>query len=233
MKNYLVIGAGRGIGLSITELLRNNHQVFAVTRNSTPELEATGVNVNLLDVSKDSIDTLQGIPDELHGLVYCPGSINLKPFARLSAQDFIADFQQNVIGAVSLIQKFLPALKKAGNSSVVLYSTVAVASGMPFHASVAASKGAVEGLARSLAAELASSKIRVNVIAPSLTDTPLAGNLLNTPEKKEAAGKRHPLQRVGTADDIAKLTCFLLSDDSSWITGQVIGVDGGLGNLRV
>lgn len=233
MKNYLVIGAGKGIGLKTTELLKEGNQVFAVTRNNTPELESTGVPVFLMDVSKDSLDQLQGIPDELHGIVYCPGSINLKPFARLTTQDFIADFQQNVTGAVSVIQKFLPALKKAGQSSVVLYSTVAVGSGMPFHASIAASKGAVEGLARSLAAELASSKIRVNVIAPSLTDTPLAGNLLNSPEKKEAAGKRHPLQRVGTAEDMAKLTCFLLSDDSSWITGQVIGVDGGLGSLKV
>lgn len=233
MKNYLVIGAGKGIGLKTTELLKDGNQVFAVTRNLTSELEATGVSVRILDVSKDSLDNLQGVPDELHGIVYSPGSINLKPFTRLTAQDFLNDFQQNVIGAVGLIQKFLPALKKAGNSSVVLYSTVAVASGMPFHASVAASKGAVEGLARSLAAELASARIRVNVIAPSLTDTPLAGSLLNTPEKKEAAGKRHPLQRVGTAEDIARLTCFLLSDHSSWITGQVIGVDGGLGSLRV
>jgi len=233
MKNYLVVGAGKGIGLKTAELLKAGNQVFAITRNLTPELESLGASVILMDVAKDSLDQLQGIPDELHGLVYCPGSINLKPFTRLTSQDFLADFQQNVIGAVSLIQKFLPAFKKAGQSSIVLYSTVAVSSGMPFHASIAASKGAVEGLARSLAAELASSKIRVNVIAPSLTDTPLAGNLLNTPEKKEAAGKRHPLQRVGTAEDMAKLTCFLLSDDSSWITGQVIGVDGGLGNLRV
>jgi 3-oxoacyl-[acyl-carrier protein] reductase len=233
MKNFLVIGAGKGIGLKTTEILKRNHLVFAVSRNSTPELEAQGVSVTIMDVSKETPDNIEGMPDTLHGLVYCPGSINLKPFQRLTTQDFLNDFQQNVTGAVAVIQKFLPALKKAGQSSIVLYSTVAVKAGMPFHASVAASKGAVEGLAKSLAAELASSGIRVNVIAPSLTDTPLAGNLLNTPEKKEAAGKRHPLQRVGTPEDIASLTCFLLGDESSWITGQIIGVDGGLGNLKV
>jgi NAD(P)-dependent dehydrogenase (short-subunit alcohol dehydrogenase family) len=151
----------------------------------------------------------------------------------LTSQDFLNDFQQNILGAVNLIQKVLPALKKAEGASIVLYSTVAVKAGMPFHASVAAAKGAVEGLSRSLAAEFAASRIRVNVVAPSLTDTPLASALLNTPEKKEAAGKRHPLQRVGTAEDMAKLTNFLLSDDSGWITGQVIGADGGLGSLRV
>lgn len=233
MKNYLVIGSGKGIGLRTAELLKNIGNVYAVSRTVTSELEALGVSCIKLDVAKDSLETLDQMPDTLHGIVYCPGSINLKPFQRLSAQDFLSDFQQNVLGAVAVIQKVLPALKKAGGSSVVLFSTVAVGSGMPFHASIAASKGAVEGLARSLAAELASAQIRVNVIAPSLTDTPLAGTLLNTPEKKEAAGKRHPLQRVGTSDDMAKLTCFLLGDESSWITGQVIGVDGGLGNLRV
>jgi NAD(P)-dependent dehydrogenase (short-subunit alcohol dehydrogenase family) len=233
MKNYLVIGSGKGIGLKSAELLREQGNVYAVSRSISPELEALGVNCIQMDVAKDSMDLLNALPETLHGLVYCPGSINLKPFQRLSAQDFLSDFQQNVIGAVSVIQKVLPSLKKAGGSGVVLFSTVAVASGMPFHASIAASKGAVEGLAKSLAAELAASQIRVNVIAPSLTDTPLAGNLLNTPEKKEAAGKRHPLQRVGTPEDMAKLTCFLVGDESSWITGQVIGVDGGLGNLRV
>ena len=136
------------------------------------------------------------------------------------------------MGAVSLVQKLLPNLKRAGGASIVLFSTVAAKLGMPFHTSVAASKAAVEGLAKSLAAELASSKIRVNVIAPSLTDTPLAANLLNTAEKKEAAGKRHPLQRVGTAEEMAQLVSFLLSDNSSWITGQVIGVDGGMGSLK-
>lgn len=233
MKNYLVVGAGKGIGLKTVDLLKDQNQVYAVTRNPTPELESSGVKMIFMDVAKDPLDQLDVLPDTLHGLAFCPGSINLKPFQRLTAQDFVNDFQQNVIGAVAVLQKVLPALKKSGQAGVVLYSTVAVRSGMPFHASVAASKGAVEGLARSLAAEWAASQIRVNVIAPSLTDTPLAGALLNTPEKKEAAGKRHPLQRVGSAEDIARLTCFLMGEESSWITGQVIGADGGLGTLRV
>mgnify|MGYP000155808720 CR=1 FL=1 len=130
---------------------------------------------------------------------------------------------------LKLVQK---QLKKSNQASVVLFSTVAVQQGMPFHASVAAAKGAVEGLTRSLAAEWAP-KIRVNCIAPSLTDTPLAGRLLATPEKKEAAGNRHPLKRVGTAEELGNIATFLLSENSSWITGQVIGVDGGLSALKV
>lgn len=233
MENILIAGAGKGIGLECVRKLSGSSNIFAITRTPSVELEQTGATVWQTDVTKDPIAQQTGFPDELHGLVYCPGSINLKPFHRLTEQDFLNDFNQNVSGAVRLIQHFLPALKKASGASVVLFSTVAVKNGMPFHASIAASKGAVEGLARSLAAELAASKIRVNVIAPSLTDTPLAGSLLNTEEKKEAAGKRHPLQRVGTAADMAAMTAFLLSEESSWVTGQIIGVDGGLGSLRV
>ena len=233
MKNILIAGAGKGIGLAVATQLTGTANVFTISRNPTEALTALNTSFYKLDPTSDSLESLDNLPDTIHGVVYCPGSINLKPFSRLTAQDFINDFQQNIIGAINLIQKVLPALKKAEGASVVLYSTVAVKSGMPFHASIAAAKGAVEGLARSLAAELAASRIRVNVVAPSLTDTALASALLNTPEKKEAAGKRHPLQRVGSAEDMAKVTNFLLSDDSSWITGQVIGVDGGLGSLRV
>jgi 3-oxoacyl-[acyl-carrier protein] reductase len=233
MKNILIAGAGKGIGLATATQISQQANLFTISRNLTEPLAALNTKFYKLDLSSDSLDALNDLPDTLHGLVYCPGSINLKPFNRLTAQDFINDFQQNIVGAVNLIQKALPALKKAEGASIVLYSTVAVKAGMPFHASIAAAKGAVEGLSRSLAAEFAASRIRVNVVAPSLTDTPLASALLNTPEKKEAAGKRHPLQRVGTAEDMAKLTNFLLSDDSGWITGQVIGADGGLGSLRV
>ena len=232
MKNIVIAGAGKGIGLKTAELLQNENQLFTISRNNTAGLSALSTKFYQLDLVNDSLDALNDLPETIDGLVYCPGSINLKPFNRLIAQDFLNDFNQNVLGAVSLVQKLLPNLKRAGGASIVLFSTVAAKLGMPFHASVAASKAAVEGLAKSLAAELASSKIRVNVIAPSLTDTPLAANLLNTAEKKEAAGKRHPLQRVGTAEEMAQLVSFLLSDNSSWITGQVIGVDGGMGSLR-
>ena len=232
MKNIVIAGAGKGIGLKTVELLKDTNQLFAIARNNTAELSALSTKFYQLDLVTDNLDALNDLPETIDGLVYCPGSINLKPFNRLTARDFLNDFNQNVMGAVSLVQKLLPNLKRAGGASIVLFSTVAAKLGMPFHASVAASKAAVEGLAKSLAAELASSKIRVNVIAPSLTDTPLAANLLNTAEKKEAAGKRHPLQRVGTAEEMAQLVSFLLSDNSSWITGQVIGVDGGMGSLR-
>ena len=232
MKNIIIAGAGKGIGLKTAELLQSENQVFTISRNNTAELSALSTKFYQLDLVNDNLDALNDLPETIDGLVYCPGSINLKPFNRLTIQDFLNDFNQNVLGAVNLVQKLLPNLKKAGGASIVLFSTVAAKLGMPFHTSVAASKAAVEGLAKSLAAELASSKIRVNVIAPSLTDTPLAANLLNTEEKKEAAGKRHPLQRVGTAQEMAQLVSFLLSDNSSWITGQIIGVDGGMGSLR-
>ena len=232
MKNIIIAGAGKGIGLKTADLLQGQNQLFTIARNNTPELSALSTRFYQLDLVTDNLDALNDLPETINGLVYCPGSINLKPFNRLTTQDFLTDFNQNVLGAVSLVQKLLPNLKRAGGASIVLFSTVAAKLGMPFHASVATSKAAVEGLAKSLAAELASVKIRVNVIAPSLTDTPLAANLLNTEGKKEAAGKRHPLQRVGTAEEMAQVVSFLLSDNSSWITGQVIGVDGGIGSLR-
>lgn len=231
MKNILIVGAGKGIGLKTAELLKDEN-LYTISRNLTPELETLKTNFFQLDASKDDLSEVS-LPADLHGLVYCPGSINLKPFNRLSPEDFLGDFQQNVAGAVRIIQKCLPALRKSGPASVVLFSSVAAKVGMPFHTSVAASKGALEGFARSLAAEFAACKIRVNVIAPSLSDTNLAAQLLSTDEKREASAKRHPLQRIGSAEDSAQLAAFLVSDQSSWITGQVIGVDGGLGNIKL
>jgi 3-oxoacyl-[acyl-carrier protein] reductase len=232
MKNILIIGASKGIGLRTAQLLSATYNVYTASRTVTPELTALNTHNFILDVTTGLPGDLQQLPEELHGLVYCPGTINLKPFTRLTENDFINDFRVNVLGAVQVIQYCLPRLKKANGSSIVLFSTVAAKTGMAFHGSVAASKAAVEGLAKSLAAELAPAQIKVNVVAPSLTDTPLAKNLLSTPEKVEASARRHPLNRVGTTDDMAAITAFLLSDNATWITGQVFGVDGGLSSLR-
>jgi len=218
-----VIGGSSGIGLHLTNMLKEQKDEVKVA--------CRGSNEYPFDVLNDTLDVTK-LPVSLDGLVYCPGTINLKPFHRLTNQDFMNDFNLNVMGAIKTIQSVLPLLKSAEQSSVVLFSTVAVQQGMPFHASVATAKGALEGLAKSLAAEFAPT-IRVNVIAPSLTNTPLAAKLLSTEEKVKASGDRHPLKRVGTPNDIAKLAAFLLSADSSWITGQVIHADGGISTLRV
>jgi NAD(P)-dependent dehydrogenase (short-subunit alcohol dehydrogenase family) len=178
-------------------------------------------------------ERLDGLPEVLHGMVYCPGTIRLKPFARLTREEFLEDLQVNYLGAAHLIQACLPNLKKsASGASILLFSTVAVGIGMPFHASIAGAKGAVEGLTRSLAAELAP-RIRVNAIAPSLTDTPLASSLLASEEKRQAAAERHPLKRIGSPQDMARLAVFLLSDAAGWITGQVLHADGGMSALRL
>lgn len=227
----MIVGAGRGIGLATVKALQNDN-LFTISHQLTNELEALNTRFFALDAAKDDLTVLANLPEVIHGIVYCPGSINLRPFNRLTTQDFLNDFQQNVLGAIAVIQYLLPRLKKADGASIVLFSSVAVKIGMPFHASIAAAKGAIEGLAKSLAAELATSKIRVNVIAPSLTDTPLASTLLNSDEKREAAAKRHPLNSIGSADEIGQLVAFLIQDNSRWITGQVIGVDGGIGSLK-
>ena len=225
--NILLIGGSSGIGLATAKLLTQNHEVYIASRSSD---SLTGLDIHHIpfDVTTDDLSTLD-LPAELSGIVYCPGSINLRPFKGLKPEAFEVDFQINVMGFVKSLQAVLPKLTT--NSSVVLYSTVAVKVGMPFHASVAASKGALEGLGKSLAAELAPNT-RVNVIAPSITNTPLADRFLNNEAKMEKSAQRHPLKRVGEASDIAAMTRFLLSDDSSWMTGQILGLDGGMSTLN-
>ena len=229
-KKIAVIGASKGIGLALAQQLAElGHQVYATYANTAPSLQYQNITWQHLDVLDP---TPLDLPEILDGLVYCPGTISLKPFNRFSPADFQTDYQLQVLGAIQCIQTALPALKKSEQAAIVLFSTVAVQQGLPFHSLVSASKGAIEGLTRALAAELAP-KIRVNAIAPSLTNTPLAENLLNSDAKREANAARHPLKRIGEAADIANMAAFLLSDHASWVSGQILHVDGGISSLRV
>lgn len=228
MKNILLIGGSYGIGAAIAKQLKDTHKVYVASR--TQENIPQGVNHIVFDALTDDIATLP-LPDQIDGLVYCPGSINLKPFKRIKPQTFQEDLEVNFLSLVKVLQGLLPKLTVSNGASLVFFSTVAVKVGMPFHTSVSASKGAIEGFAKALSAEYAPT-MRVNVIAPSLTDTPLAGRLLSSDDKKQRMGEMHPLKRIGTDTDIANTACFLLSEQSSWMTGQVLGIDGGKSTLQ-
>ncbi len=231
MQHYLIIGASSGIGQELTrQLAAAGNQVTATFHKNKPAEAIPNVDYHHLNVL-DDILSLDFLPDEIAGFVYCPGSINLRPFERIKPADFESDYKLQVIGAIKLLQFALPRLKKSANASIVLFSTVAVQTALPFHTQVTASKGAIEGLTKSLASEYAPN-IRVNCIAPSLTDTPLAASLLNTEQKKEANALRHPLKRIGTTADIANMAAFLLSEKASWITGQIFHVDGGMSSIK-
>jgi NAD(P)-dependent dehydrogenase (short-subunit alcohol dehydrogenase family) len=232
MKNYLIIGGSSGIGEKLASNLASaGNRVFATYNTRTLQSNQKNLSYHPLNVLESQYE-LEFLPDVVNGLAYCPGSIQLRPFKRLKPEDFIKDYELQLLGAVKTIQAVLPNLQKSGTASIVLFSTVAVQSGFNFHSLVGASKGAVEGLARSLAAEFAP-KIRVNAIAPSLTDTPLAEALLNTDSKREANASRHPLKRIGKPDDIAGVAQFLLTEQSGWVTGQIIHVDGGISSLKL
>lgn len=229
MRNVLLIGGNSGIGYAVARrLVAGGWSLAAAARTAGP-LTELGIPVQEFD-GQDVPDLV--IPEVLDGLVYCPGSINLKPFDRLTPDDFRRDFEVNCLGAARVIQQALPALRRGSLASLVLFSSVAVGLGMPFHTSIAAAKGAVEGLMRSLAAELAP-HMRVNAIAPSLTDTALAGSLLNSDAKREAAAGRHPLKRVGDPEEAAQAVEFLLSPASGFMTGQVLALDGGLSSVKL
>ena len=229
-KNYVVIGGSSGIGRELVQLLeKEGNNVFATYHENIINSQGN-IQYQKLDVLSDSLN-LESFPEQIDGLVYCPGSINLKPFKRFSEDDFINDFKLQVVGATRVIKTLLPKLMKSENSSIVLFSTIAVQNGFNFHSQVATSKGAIEGLTRSLSAEFAP-KIRVNAIAPSLTNTPLADKFLNTTQKMEAQAERNPLKKVGTVTDIAEAANYLLTKKSSWVTGQVLHVDGGYSTIK-
>ena len=229
MKNVVVIGGSHGIGAALLKDLAADKSLNIINVSRTaPEITegVRHIEANILNEIPDL-----GI-DECHGLVYCPGSINLKPFHRFTSEEFLEDYKINVLGAAESIRALIRPLKKSKNASVVLFSTVAVAQGMPFHSSIASAKGAVEALTRSLAAEYGQNNIRFNCLAPSVTDTPLAQKLLSDDKRKEASARRHPLNRYGQAKDLASMATFLLSDKAEWITGQVFNIDGGLSTIK-
>lgn len=228
MKTYLIVGGSSGIGKSLVDKLKEENRVFATYNEQ--EMNSNG-NITYIQYDVLSESKLELNVDALDGMVYCPGTINLKPFSRVTVDELMHDFKINLIGSFRSIQDVLQLLKRAESASIVMYSTIAVQQGMSFHSSIASSKGSIEGLTRSLAAELAP-KIRVNAIAPSIVDTPLASRLLSNDSKIEASANRHPLKKIGSAEDISNLTRFLLSSESSWITGQIIGVDGGLSSIK-
>lgn len=231
MANYLIIGASSGIGKQLaTQLAAEGNSVYG-TYNSTETNSTTNlISYHQLNVLDETLQ-LDFLPDTLDGIAYCPGSINLRPFGRISPSDFVDDYKLQVVGAIKVIQNVYTKLRKSDNASIVLFSTIAVQNGFPYHSQVSASKGAIEGLTKALAAEF-SPKIRVNCIAPSLTNTPLAANLLSTDEKREANATKNPLKRNGNPADVANMAEFLLSDKANWITGQVMHIDGGYSTIK-
>jgi NAD(P)-dependent dehydrogenase (short-subunit alcohol dehydrogenase family) len=220
----LIIGGSTGIGAATIDLL-NSKNILTISINRTGKTNAT-VSFQC-DILHDELPELNEKPD---AIVYFPGTISLKPFRSLKVEDFKNDWEINFLGAVKVIQKYAPLLSESENASIVLFSTVAVQTGMPFHASISAAKGAIEGLTRSLAAEFAP-KIRVNCIAPSLTETPLANRLIENEIKLKSAEDRHPLKKIGNPNDFASMVHWLISENAKFMTGQILAINGGLGTV--
>ncbi|WP_179346469.1 SDR family NAD(P)-dependent oxidoreductase [Winogradskyella ursingii] len=227
MKTIIVIGGSKGIGKAIVSALLPSNKVINISRSS-PEKNHENLTHHECDVTKDVLPDI----DAADGLVYCPGSINLKPIARLSIDDFKNDFEINVLGAVRAVQKYLDILKKGDQPSILMFSTVASKLGMPFHASVAASKSAIEGLTKSLGAELAPT-VRVNAIAPTVTNTELASKLLRNDKMVEKMNDRHPLKKHLQPEEVAEMATFLLSDKAASLSGQIFEMDCGIVSFKL
>jgi NAD(P)-dependent dehydrogenase (short-subunit alcohol dehydrogenase family) len=234
----LIFGGVGGIGEALARRLRAHGQPVVVTSRNPDRVAALAAHIGATALVCDVLDEASiqaavaaaSLGGRLAGLVYAVGSIPLKPLARTTAADMLSAFQINVVGAMTAVRLATDALK-AANGSVVLFSSVAASQGFPMHTAIGTAKGAVDGLTLSLAAELAPT-VRVNAIAPSLTATPLAAGLTMNPRMAEGIASLHPIQRLGTADEMAALAQFLLSADAGWMTGQIIGVDGGRSTLR-
>jgi NAD(P)-dependent dehydrogenase (short-subunit alcohol dehydrogenase family) len=231
MGNVLMIGGSYGIGWEIAKTLSSKGENVIVASRTSTELNKLDVRYIPFDADNDTIPVNE-LPDNLSGFVYCPGTIKLRPYSNLKTEDFENDMRQNFFNVVGVLKDVLPMLKTNGNSSIVLFSSIAASIGMPYHTSISAAKSALEAYARSLSAELAP-KVRVNLLAPSITDTPLASRILKNQKSVENIAAKHPMKRIGNAQDIAHAACFLLSDKSGWITGQTLHIDGGLSSIRL
>ena len=227
MKNVVIIGGSKGIGNSILKQVLENNKVINISR-TLPEISHPNLTNFQLDVLASELPNIE----EIDVLIYCPGSINLKPIMSLGIDDFRNDFEINVIGAVKSIQKYLPTIKKGTNPSIILFSTVAAKLGMPFHASIATAKSGVEGLVKSLGAELAPT-VRVNAIAPTITETSLSAAILRNDRMKENMIERHPMKGYLNPDEVAGMAIFLMSDSAKSISGQVFEMDYGIVNFKI
>ena len=228
MKNILLIGGSTGIGYELSQKLKKDNNLFIATRDKE---KFNDTNIKTNDLNLDNEFETDWLPDQIDGFVYLPGTINLRPFKGLKPSVFLEDFNINVMGCIEILQKVLPKIQAAENACIVMFSTVAVKVGMPFHSSVSSSKGAIEGLTRALAAEFAP-KIRVNAIAPSILETPMSEKFLNSETKLDNAKNRHPLKEIGSADDVSEVVKFLLENNSKWMTGQIISIDGGMSSVK-
>jgi 3-oxoacyl-[acyl-carrier protein] reductase len=227
MRKIIVVGGSKGIGQAIVSSLVEDNIVINISRSAPLQPHANLTHYNC-DILTDDLPEIEAVDT----LIYCPGSINLKPISRLKLSDFREDFEINVIGAVKTVQKYLPKLKNGNSPSVLLFSTVAAKLGMPYHASIAASKSAIEGLAKSLGAELAPN-IRVNVIAPTVTETDLAAKLLRNEKMVENITDRHPLKKFLKPNEVADLATFLISEKANSISGQVYELDCGIVSFKI
>lgn len=227
MKTIVIIGGSKGIGKAILEQQLVDHKVICLSRTQ-PEIQHQNLSFHTLDILTDELP----IFEEVDTLIYCPGSIVLKPINRLSLENFRDDFEINVIGAIKAIQHYLPQLKKGKTPSILLFSSVAAKLGMPFHTSIAASKAAVEGVVKSIGSELAPT-VRINAIAPSLTQTDLSSSLLRNEEAVQRMIERHPLKKILQPEEVADLAGFLISDKALSISGQTFELDGGIVSFKL
>ena len=226
MKNIVIIGGTKGIGKAIVSEVVDNNNVVCLSRNQT-DFSHDNYTFHNFDALVDDYPDFESVDC----LIYCPGSINLKPISTLSLDDFRNDFELNVIGAVRAIKKYLNLLKKSGSASILLFSTVATKLGMPYHASVSVAKSGIDGLVKTLGSERAP-KVRINAIAPTITNTELASKILRNDKVIENMVERHPLKKILSSNEVAKMASFLISEDASSISGQIFNMDAGIVSFK-